>query len=135
MSTSTSTSREDTTTRIVQERLQHQDSVINARLPGHDASWTGYTTAHPEHPVAAHQNQSQPLQFHCGPPANQPRDQRFIIARGLPEASSQHGNAALHRSQPLLNSRRQMTANKPRPNSSDCTTSDINKYRYICVVL
>jgi len=30
-----------------------------------------------------------------------------------------------------LNTRRQITANKPRPHSSKCTTFDINKYRYI----
>jgi len=39
--TSASTSRENATTRILQERLQHQDSVINVRLPGHDDSWPG----------------------------------------------------------------------------------------------
>ena len=44
------------------------------------------------------QHQSQPLQFRRGPPANQPRSQRYIIVRGQPEASSLHGNAALHRS-------------------------------------
>jgi len=55
------------------------------RLPGHDASWTGHTTVHPGHPVASHQNQSQPPQFHRGAPANQPRDQRFIIDGGHPK--------------------------------------------------
>jgi len=25
----------------------HQDRRHNARLPGHDASWTGHTTTHP----------------------------------------------------------------------------------------
>jgi len=114
-------------------RLQHQESVINSRLPGHDDSWPGHTTANPGHPVAAHQIQSQPPKFHRGPPANQPLDQRFIIARGLPEASSLHGNATLRCGQPLLTSRRQKTANKPRPNSSDCTKCDTNQYRYICV--
>jgi len=35
----------------------------------------------------------------------------------------------------IINCRRQITANKPRPHSSDCTTFDINKYCYICVIL
>jgi len=44
------------------------------------------------------QHQSQPPQFHCGPPASQSRSQRYIIACGRPEASSLHGNPAIHRS-------------------------------------
>jgi len=81
-----------------QERT-HQDRRPDARLPSHVVMWTRHTTAHPGHPAAAHQHQSQPSQFHHGPLANQPHDQRFIIARGLPEASSLHGNTALHHGQ------------------------------------
>ena len=44
------------------------------------------------------QHQSQPLQSHRGPPASQPRSQRYSIAHGRPEASPLHDNPALHRS-------------------------------------
>jgi len=44
------------------------------------------------------QHQSQPPQFHRGPPASQSRSQRYIITCGQPEASSLYGNPALHRS-------------------------------------
>jgi len=83
--------------------------------PGHVASWTGHITAHPGHPAASHQYQSQPHQSHRGPSANQPRDQRFIIARGLPEASSRHGNAAVHRGQHHSKADDKVTASKPQP--------------------
>jgi len=123
--------------RINRQHTSRKDSSRQkTRLPGHVAPWTGHTTAHPGHPAAAHQHQSQPPQFHRGPPANQPRDQRFIIARGLSEASSRHGNAALLRSQHHSTADDKITASKPRPQLSDCTaTFDINKYLYMCVVL
>ena len=60
------------------------------------------------------QHQSQPPQFHSGPPANQPRSQRYIIARGRPEASSLHGNAALHRSHHSIADEDYITARKPQ---------------------
>jgi len=115
---------------------KHSSRKPDARLPGHVASRTGHTTAHPGHPAAAHQHQLQLPQFHRGHPANQLRDQRFIIARGLLEASSRHGNAALLHSYHRSTTDDKITASKPRPHLSDCTTTfDINKYLYICVVL
>ena len=117
-------------------RRTHQDRRYNARLPGHVASWTGHTTSNPGHPAAAYQHQSQPSQLHRGLPANQPSDQRFIIARGLPEASSRHGNAPLLLSWHNSTADDKITASKLRPHLSDCTTTfDINKYLYMCVVL
>jgi len=95
------------------QKRTHQDRIPDARLPGHIALWTRHTTAHPGHPAAAHRHQSHPPQFHRGPPANQPRDQRFIIARSLPEASALHGNAALLRSQHHSTADNKITASKP----------------------
>jgi len=97
--------------------------------------WTGHTTAHPGHPASAHQHQSPPPKSHRGIPGSQPRDQRSTIARGLPEASSLHGYAALLRSQHRSKADDKITASKPRPHLSDFTTLDLNKYLYICVVL
>ena len=37
--------------------------------------------------------------IHCGPPASQPRIQRYIIIHGRLEASSLHSSLALHHSQ------------------------------------
>jgi hypothetical protein len=92
--------------------------------------------AHDSSPGILQQHHSQPPQLHCGPPANQSRSQWFIIARGRPEASSLHGNAALLRSQHHSTADDKLTASKPRPHLSDCTkTFDINKFLYICVVL
>jgi len=117
-----------------QQTSRKDSSRQKTRLPGHVASWTGHTTAHPGHPAAAHQHQSQLPQSHRRPPANQPRDQRFIIARGRLEASSLHGNAALLRSQHHSTADDKITASKPRPHLSDCkTTFDVNKYLYMCV--
>ena len=117
-----------------QERT-HQDRRYDARLPNHVASWTGHTTTR-RASCSSTQHQSQPPQLHREPPANQPRSQWFIIARGRPEASSLHGIAALVRSQHHSTADNKIKASKPRPHLSDCTTTfDINKYLHICVVL
>ena len=73
---------------VHQERT-HQDRRYDARLPGHVASWTG-------HPAAALNTVADPSTSlrTSGKLTAWPR--WFNIARGLPEASSRHGNAALH---------------------------------------
>ena len=85
------------------------------------------------------QHQSQPPQFHRGLPASQPHSQRYIIARGRPEAPSLHGKAAQHRTHhhPRANEDSIM-ASTPQPNSPDCTTTltlinNIYIYIYVCV--
>ena len=80
------------------------------------------------------QHKSQPPQFRRGPPANQSHYQRFIFARGRPEASSLHGNTAVHHGQHHSTAHDKITPSKPRPHLSDGTTTfDINKYIYIYV--
>ena len=109
----------------------HQERRYDARLPGHIASWTGHTIAR-RASCNCTQHQSQPPQLHRRPPANQPCSQWFI-ARGRSEASSLHGNAALLRSQHHSTADDKITASKPRPHTSNCTTSDINIYIYIYI--
>ena len=100
-----------------------------ARLPGHVAPWTGHTTSRRAY-CSRTQHQSQPPQLHCGPPANQPRSQWFIISRGRPEASSLHGNTALLHSQHHSTADDKIMASKPRPHSTTLTL--INIYIYMC---
>ena len=116
-----------------QER-SHKVRRDDSRRPGHVVSWTGHTTA-PRASFSSTQHQSQ-SQLHRGPLANQPRSQWFIIARGRPETSSLHGNAALLRSQHHSTADDKITANKPRPHLSDYKFEIyiyIYIYIYVCV--
>jgi len=117
-----------------------------ARLPGHDVSWTRHTTAHSGHPAAAHQNQSQPPQFHRGPPFEPSRassGHRHPRLTGRFSATPHRRD--IYRADQSLTNRKVSRTARPAADPSYSTTIrssldckpnlDVNKYCYICVIL
>jgi len=92
--------QEEYTSRKGQPSLTHRGGRNNARLLGHDASWTRQCTAQPRMLPAAISPAPAPAIIHRGLPASLSRaSRRYIVARGRPDASSLHSSPALRHSQ------------------------------------
>jgi len=118
----------------------HQDSMIDARFPGHDASWTRPSSAYSEQP-SANNCTDHSLQWSSG--QAQPCIKRYTITRGWPDAYPRHHTAetptertssfppgkffTLHA---LLQTR---TISRPWSRLQTVQpTLDVNKYSYMC---
>jgi len=118
------------------------------RLPSHDASLTGHTTAHPGIQQAAFGKQlHRPLsaEVHRGPPLEPRRVSSRHRHRGWPYASPRHHTAETSPADQSLTNRQVSRTARPAADpsysttigsSSDCKlTLDVNKYFYICMIL